>query len=65
MTFDIRIASNSQYYFVIKAENGQVLATSETYVNNLDCIHAAKLIIAEASEATITVNGLQLDSKLL
>ncbi|WP_288867897.1 YegP family protein [uncultured Parvimonas sp.] len=31
MYFVIRKSSNDQYYFVIKAENNEVVATSETY----------------------------------
>lgn len=31
MYFVIRKATNGQYYFVIKAENNEVVATSETY----------------------------------
>ncbi|KUP25819.1 hypothetical protein AWJ19_19425 [Paenibacillus sp. DMB5] len=29
--FEIKKSSNSQYYFVLKASNGQILVTSETY----------------------------------
>ncbi|MXW42909.1 MAG: DUF1508 domain-containing protein [Acidimicrobiia bacterium] len=32
MQFEIRDAVNEQYYWRIVASNGQVLATSETYV---------------------------------
>lgn len=31
MYFVIRKASNNQFYFVIKADNNEVVATSETY----------------------------------
>ena len=31
MYFVIRKSSDDQYYFVIKAENNEVVATSETY----------------------------------
>lgn len=32
MKFYIYKASNGQYYFVIKGGNGEVVATSETYI---------------------------------
>lgn len=31
MYFSIRKASDGQYYFVIKSENNEIVATSETY----------------------------------
>ncbi|WP_240836901.1 YegP family protein [Macrococcoides goetzii] len=31
MTFFIRQASNGQYYFVIKSDNHEIVATSEMY----------------------------------
>ncbi|PKE16421.1 YegP family protein [Macrococcoides caseolyticum] len=31
MTFFIRQASNGQYYFVIKSDNHEIVATSELY----------------------------------
>ncbi|HEM7654705.1 TPA: YegP family protein, partial [Enterococcus faecium] len=32
MYFVIREATNGQYYFVIKSDNNEVVATSETYL---------------------------------
>ncbi|MBA8772084.1 YegP family protein [Staphylococcus coagulans] len=32
MRFVIRKSRDGQYYFVIKASNGEIVATSETYV---------------------------------
>ncbi|MDN2613272.1 YegP family protein [Apilactobacillus sp. EABW-1NA] len=32
MYFVIRRSSNNQYYFVIKSENHEIVATSETYI---------------------------------
>lgn len=51
MYFEIKTASNYQTYFVIKASNHQVLATSETYVRRSDCEHAISLIKQQASVA--------------
>lgn len=44
MYFEVKTASNQQTYFVIKASNHEVLATSETYVRRADCLHAISLI---------------------
>ncbi|MFT8319746.1 MAG: YegP family protein [Bacillus sp. (in: firmicutes)] len=33
----INKSSNGQYYFVLKASNGQVLVTSETYTTKSNC----------------------------
>ncbi|TLQ03617.1 DUF1508 domain-containing protein [Pediococcus stilesii] len=32
MYFSIRKSSNGQYYFVIKSDNHEIVATSETYI---------------------------------
>lgn len=53
MYFEIKTASNSQVYFVIKASNHQVLATSETYKSRYDCEHAINLIKQGAATAPI------------
>ncbi|WP_410655249.1 YegP family protein [Amycolatopsis sp. lyj-112] len=53
MKFKI-IASGYQWYFNIIATNGNVLATSERYHNKSDAVHAAQLIINQASGGTIT-----------
>ena len=37
MKFEIRKASNGQYYFVLKARNGEIIATSETYKTKEAC----------------------------
>lgn len=57
MRIDFRIAKNDQSYFVIIANNGEVIAKSEEYHNFDDCFHTAKLIKEHAAEATFTVNG--------
>lgn len=51
MYFEVKTATNYQTYFVIKASNHQVLATSETYVNRADCLHAISLIKQNAFNA--------------
>lgn len=37
MWFVIRKASNEQYYFVIKSENNEIVATSELYHTKYSC----------------------------
>lgn len=37
MWFAIRKASNGQYYFVIKSDNNEIVATSETYYTKYSC----------------------------
>ena len=37
-------AKNNEFYFVIKAGNGKVIATSETYKRKRDCLKSAKLV---------------------
>lgn len=47
MYFVIRKSSNNQFYFVIKSENHQIVATSETYVYK--------------ASAEITINSIKRD----
>jgi uncharacterized protein YegP (UPF0339 family) len=37
MKFEIRRAVNRQFYFVLKARNGEIIATSETYKSKQSC----------------------------
>lgn len=57
MRIDFRTSKDNQLYFVIVANNGEPLATSEMYHNFEDCLHAARLIKDNVSDATFTVNG--------
>lgn len=40
MKFVIKLSSDEQYYFVLKARNGQTLVTSETYLKKASCKRA-------------------------
>jgi uncharacterized protein len=51
MTFEIRNASGGQFYWRIVAGNGQVLATSETYVSKAGCTNAISTVKAGAASA--------------
>jgi uncharacterized protein YegP (UPF0339 family) len=53
MKFEIRRASGGQYYWRIVANNGQVLATSETYYNKADARSAAEIVKRGAAGAPI------------
>ncbi len=44
MKFQIRKTSNNQYRFNIVASNGQVVATSETYVQKASAVSAIESI---------------------
>ena len=44
MKFEILKAKNKQFYFVLKARNGEIVATSETYKSKQSCIDTIKLI---------------------
>jgi len=48
-TFGLR----QKFHFVIVAKNGNILATSEKYVNHSDCIAAAELIQREIAGCPI------------
>ena len=52
MKFEIR-PSGSQFYFLIVASNGRVLASSERYHNKADCRNAIDLIKIGAGSANV------------
>lgn len=37
----IKKSKNGQFYFIVKAINGQILATSETYTRKSNCLKGA------------------------
>lgn len=53
MRFVIWKSRDDQYYFVAKGDNGEVMATSETYTAKASAEHAIEVIMEQASEATI------------
>ena len=42
--FEIFNSKNGQYYFRLKAENGEIILTSEGYVNKSGCIHGVNSV---------------------
>lgn len=60
MKFQIRQTSNDQFRFNIIASNGQVVATSETYLRKqsaLDTIASIKKSAADATVDDVTGTG--------
>lgn len=53
MRFVINNSSNNQYYFVIKADNGEVIVTSETYYAKQSAKHTIDVIRNGASSADV------------
>jgi uncharacterized protein YegP (UPF0339 family) len=51
--FEIRRASNQQYYWVFQANNNEVVATSETYVAKASAQNAINVIKAQAAGASV------------
>ena len=52
MQFELRRARGIQpWYWLIRASNGQVLATSETYYNRDDAINAVNSVKQNAANA--------------
>lgn len=52
MQFELRHAQGQQqWYWLIRAANGQVLATSETYWNRQDAINAVESVKKNAANA--------------
>lgn len=37
MKFEIKKSSDHQWYFILKARNGEIIATSETYKTKQSC----------------------------
>ena len=52
MKFVIKKSSDNQFFFVIKASNGQTLCTSETYTAKQSAKNAIDTIQSDAKTAT-------------
>ena len=57
MTFNIEKSKDGQFYFTIKASNGETLAHSETYYTKQYAEHAINLIKNGAALATVIDNA--------
>lgn len=49
----VRWSSNNQYYFVLKAVNGQVLVTSETYTTKAAALDGIASVKRTANAGTV------------
>lgn len=51
--FAIRKASNSEFYFYLRATNGEIIATSETYKSKQGAENGIAAVKREAPGATV------------
>lgn len=51
--FEIRNSAGSQYHFVLIAENGEIVATSENYITQSGCEHGIDCVKKLAANADI------------
>lgn len=43
--FEIHEAHNKEYYFILRAENGEIITTSETYTTKQNCLKGVNAVI--------------------
>lgn len=53
-TFEKKTASNGQFYFVLKAGNGQVIGRSEQYSSEAACDNGIDSVKRHAGDAAVT-----------
>jgi uncharacterized protein len=51
--FEIRRASNAQFYWVFQANNNEIVAQSETYVAKASAQNAINVLKAQARDASV------------
>jgi len=51
--FEINKSRNNQFYFNLKAGNGQVIVTSETYTTKQNCENGIEVTKKDVSEADV------------
>ncbi len=51
--FEINKSKNGQFYFNLKAGNGQTIVTSETYTSKQNCEHGISVTKKDVSDAAI------------
>ena len=52
-TFDLKRSSNNQYYFVLVATNGEIIAKSEMYVSRQGALNGIESVKQNAPIAKI------------
>lgn len=53
MKFEIRKARDKKFYFILKARNGEVIATSETYETKQSCKKGIRSVKRNAIIASV------------
>ena len=51
--FEVKETKNGQYHFVIKATNGQVVGSSETYASQSGCANGIESVKKNAADAEV------------
>lgn len=51
--FEINESKDNQYYFVLKAPNGEIVAVSERYTTKQNCQHGIGAVKQYAGEARV------------
>lgn len=51
--FEVKVATNGKYYFVLKARNGATLAQSEMYQSKASCLQGIDSLKRIAPEAEV------------
>lgn len=53
MKFEIRYNTNNQYYWVLKAANGEPICWSESYTVKANALHSVSLVRTYAGTASV------------
>lgn len=61
--FEYGRVGNGQFYWRLKAGNGEIIAQGEGYVGEPDCLHVFSLLCSVNSESTNVVRKRRLVSK--
>jgi uncharacterized protein len=57
MKYEYFKAKNDQWYWRLKAANGEIIAQSEGYINKADARHAITLLKASASAPVVNLTN--------
>ncbi|ENM5778137.1 YegP family protein [Vibrio mimicus] len=51
--YELKKSTNGQFYFVLKASNGQVIVTSETYTSKQNALNGINSVKENANSKTV------------
>lgn len=51
--FEVRRSSDDQFYFVLQADNNEIVATSEMYTRKQSCLDGIGVVKRIAADATV------------